>query len=201
MINISRLWRPFDYLRVRHEAKVKYDLWIPLFVALVAIALVELAPQRIPLVTSQSIISAVSGLMSILAGFYIASLAAIATFNNSGMDKTMPGDPPQLDVEIKGTRKTLKLTRRRFLSLMFGYLAMMSIVIYLFGEFGRLYAPAIASGVEDDVVTWLRRVFLLLYFFAFANVIVTTFLGLFFMADRIHRPDPDLKPENPRKDS
>lgn len=193
MIFNSRLLRTFDYLRIKHEAKVKYDFWLPLGVALALVVAIEASPAKIPIFGPTGIVAAVNGLISILAGFFIASLAAVATFNKSSMDNVMPGKPPVLDVYVRGVTKKLELTRRRFLSLMFGYLAMMSISVYLIGAFGDVLAFGWISVLPIEVAKGARSVFLFGYFFMFANILTTTLLGLFFMVDRIHRPDPDVK--------
>ncbi len=64
----------------------------------------------------------VNGLLQVLIGFFVASLAAVATFQRPGMDENMRGKAPTL--QGKG------VTRRQYLCYMFGYLAFMSIAVY-----------------------------------------------------------------------
>ncbi|HEY4344421.1 MAG TPA: hypothetical protein VGN05_08740 [Parvibaculum sp.] len=192
-MGISRLFRPLDYLRVRHEAKFKYDYGYPLAFATLTVGVSLLVPIQVNVFGNDGLIKIISGLIGILAGFFIASLAAIATFNNAGMDRVMPGQPPVLDVTVRGRKAQLQLTRRRFLSLLFGYLSMLSIFLYLIGEVSRVIAPDVVRSLQSNWILLLRTTFLFLYMCVFANLLVTTLLGLFFMSDRIHRSDSELK--------
>jgi hypothetical protein len=73
----------------------------------------------------------ISGLLQILPGFYIASLAAIATFNKGNMDQYMPEPTPTVNVRVRGHSLPIRLTRRRMLSLLFGYLSFLSLLLFL----------------------------------------------------------------------
>lgn len=88
------------------------------------------APVRPDIFGDHGIVQGVNGLLQILTGFYIASLAAVATFNKQSMDEVMPGEPPIVDVR---GGKIEQLTRRRFVCSMFGYLAFISLFVYLIG--------------------------------------------------------------------
>jgi hypothetical protein len=60
-----------------------------------------------------------SNLLYVLPGFYIAALAAIATFNAPTMDVPLDGQNTELCSQEENIQ-TRKLTRRRFLCLLFG---------------------------------------------------------------------------------
>jgi len=135
----SRLFKPIDYLRVRHPAKWKYDLILPIGLTLGMFFLVTVMPIKPNILGKDGLIVLINNLMGILVGFFVAFLAAVSTFNKEGMDKVIPGTPMTLRVKESSAVKNIKLTRRRYLCLLFGYLAFMSLFYtYLEGGY-RIY--------------------------------------------------------------
>jgi hypothetical protein len=192
MAAASRLLRPLDYLRIKHPAKLKYDFWLPLAFSCSFTAFLYFLPTPVPVFAENGLIFIISGLLQILTGFYIASLAAIATFNKEGMDSTMPGDPPTLKTTYRGKIKILELSRRRFLCLMFGYLSFMGIFLYFLGSGANLLRENALIIIPIHFHLVAKWGFVAVYLFFVSNLIVATLLGLFYMADRIHRTDPIL---------
>lgn len=186
-----RLLRPLDYLRIVHPDKRRYDVVVPAFAAalLTLLCFLLLAPNRI--LGREGLITVFTQLLQILSGFYIASLAAIATFNRPSMDEEMLGETPTLVGLTHPAAGPEKMTRRQFLSFLFGYLAFLSIALYLVGALANLVLPGlgVSLGFElhDLLGTWVRWAAVYLYLFAVANLLVTTMLGLYYMTDRIHR--------------
>ncbi len=135
----------------------------------------------------KGLLDLIVGLLQILTGFYIASLAAVATFNKSDMDSKMKGEPAKLSVLVRGVPVTEELTRRRFLCLMFGYLSFVSIFLYFAGGVANLFSSHIAGLLPLKLHSWAKWLFVWIYLTITANLIVTTLLGLFYMSDRIHR--------------
>jgi hypothetical protein len=129
-------------------------------------------------------------------------IGRFATFNKQSMDFPMPGDPLRLETVERGKHRIIELTRRRFLCLMFGYLAFVSLLLYLVGVGAMISAESVKALLPLAWRWWTRSAFVLLYVFVFANLLVTTLLGLYYMADRIHRHDPrDIQPGEPAEDS
>ena len=185
-----RLIRPLDYLRIKHEQKTKYDIYIPATLTILSIFIYILLPVKPNTFGSGSITNIIGGLLQLLSGFYIASLAAIATFNKQGMDSVMPGVAPTLETLHRGSLENIKLTRRRFLCLMFGFLAFSSIALYLFGGLAEILSSNYGL-LSGQVKIYIKYIFLSVYFFVFYNIMTTTCLGLYYMSDRIHRGDPE----------
>jgi len=193
---LSRLLRPLDYARIKHPAKLKYDLWFPLLMSVTVVILLLLLPGRISIAGENGLIEIIAGLLQILTGFYIASLAAIATFRKEGMDNTMPGDPPTLKTTFRGKIKIDQLTRRRFLCLMFGYLALLSVFLYFLGKGSILVSGNMAMLIPGQYLSFAKWGYLTLYLFLFSNLLITTLLSLYYMVDRIHQTDGPLSMEN-----
>lgn len=102
MSTLSRLFRPLDYIRVKHPEKPKYDFFIPFCLSATGTVSLMLLPVTPAILGDDGVVDIFTGLLQMLIGFYIASLAAIATFNKKGMDQIMPGDPPTLRVSLRG---------------------------------------------------------------------------------------------------
>lgn len=184
---ISRLLRPLDYVRIKHPEKPLYDLFIPALFTIIIVAVLMLLPQPIKMSGPDGLFESIVGLLQILTGFYIASLAAIATFKKPGMDKTMPGDPPTLKTTSRGKIRIDQLTRRRFLCLMFGYLALVSVFLYFLGKAALLTKGNMTQILPLNLYPVLKWSFISGFIFVTSNLITTTLLGLYYMVDRIHR--------------
>lgn len=186
--DITRLFRPLDYTRIKHSTLVFYSVSLPLLVSLCITAVLLYLPLNVNIIGDGGLVALITDLLQILTGFYIASLAAVATFDKEGMDQKMPGGtPPTLEIKLKGKNKTETLTRRRFLCLLFGYLSFLSIFLYFLGSVTQLLEHNVKALFAGDLYTFLKWSFVEFFLFLSANLIVTTLLGLFYMVDRIHR--------------
>ena len=76
-----------------------------------------------------SAFDSITTFIQILPGFYIGSLAAIASFKRKGMDDALPAPTPYLNIIREGRPDTRKLSRRTYLTLMFSYLASMTLFL------------------------------------------------------------------------
>ena len=193
-----RLFQPLDYLRVRHPEKWVFDWILPLLVASGLTAAWFCGEFRFGILKPESgIIPQVQSLLSILTGFFIAALAAVSTFNNDGMDKPLAGKTPAYLKKKRddGTTYEETLTRRRFLSLLFGFLALLALVLYALG--------VVAIAFHEELGAWLagllrdfpkiHKMVLLgawaVYATLLSLLLINTLLGLFYLTERIHRPE------------
>lgn len=178
---------PLSYIKIKHPVKPWFDWYVPLLLTLLACFLLFILPKGFSLLGGHGLVFIITDLVKILVGFYIASLAAIATFQKPDMDEMLSGEPATLDVKRKGHDKIVSLSRRRFLCFLFGYLAFMGIVIYFAGALATLLASNFTSFASGGLGGFIRWLFTFCYIFLTANLISTTMLGLHFMTDRIHR--------------
>lgn len=189
---IEVIFKPLRYLAIKVEggSKFRVDIVTPFVIGLV-ISLVFLylkLKYQIDLFDkNSSLIQSISGLVQTLPGFYIAALAAIATFPSTSMNNPMPEPTPYL--EFPNNDPDL-LNRRRFLCYMFAYLAYISIV--------ALFITSIAIFMYGND---LLKVPSILYFFAYffvclviyfllIQIALLTFVGLWYLGERIHLNDP-----------
>jgi hypothetical protein len=187
MSSIHRLLTPLSYLRIERQDKVTDELVIPGLVTLALVAVLFYFSGKIPVFSEKGVISVIVGYLQIVSGFYIASLAAVATFNKDSMDKPMPGIPVLLRSRRRKKGRSEALSRRRFLCFLFGYLSFMSLFLYFGGSALVLLAPHIKAIFAGELFLFLKWVVVIVYIFLTSNMLVTTLLGLYYMTDRIHR--------------
>ncbi|WP_298580643.1 hypothetical protein [uncultured Luteimonas sp.] len=175
---LKQLVTPLSYLRItsaRHE-----KLWVDLLYPAAAAAIVTLVwarwPEAMPFRGGDGLLSGVGSFMQVLVGFYVAGLAAVATFPRKSLDQDMVG------IQFKGK----PLPRRQFLSYMFGYLALVSLAM-LVAHLLRAVPTAVLSNISDPVGFHLAKgAFVFVYQFMFWQMILITLLGIHFLAYRIH---------------
>lgn len=175
---LRKLLKPLIYLRIKHKQKLYIDLILPVIIGVVLTAIVFFSPVQIKLLGQGSLVGLVNGLLQILIGFFVASLAAVATFQREGLDEVMVGKAPTLRGE--------KITRRQFVCYMFGYLALVSIVLYFGGGITEL-----TVGLLKVLITEKYELFkysaIFVYLSVLANLVLTTMLALYYLTDRIIR--------------
>lgn len=187
MRTLSKIFTPLNYYFIKHPLKNIFDIYIPLAITLFMFMAFYLFRESVPISGDGGFLSSVSNILQMLTGFFIASLAAVATFESKILDDLFDGEQATLLMNIKGVEKEYNLSRRRFLSYLFGYLSFLSFVLYFTGVFANLFVSGLASAISCEVFFYLKWLFLLLYLFLLSNLLVTTLLGLHYMADRIHR--------------
>ncbi|MDI1349198.1 hypothetical protein [Aquabacterium sp.] len=189
------LVRPFAYLGIQHPSGTMRWLnwWLPLFLAVGSVAFMyEFAPS-VNLFAADGLMLKLLGFVQSLPGFYVAALAALATFNQPGLDVLMPGKPPVARIIYNGRPVPTKLTRRRFLCLMFSYLTAISFLLTL----ALVTTTSLAEPLREYLfqldkscaVVWIRWVVSLVLFGALFQMLSVTFYGLFYIGERMHTPD------------
>lgn len=189
MRSVKRLLTPLSYLRIDRQDKILDELALPLLLLIATITVFWLLDWKLVIFGSSGLVAGVGSYLQVVTGFYIASLAAIATFNQKNMDLRMAGESPTLKVEWMGVKREEKLSRRRFLCFLFGYLSFLSIFLYFGGVGANLLAQPILSLLNGSTIFWFKWTFVSVYLFIVYNLICTTLLGLYYMTERIHRPE------------
>ena len=99
---LNRLTKPLAYLRIQHTDKRKYDWGIPICLTVITMGVFGLLGYSVPLFGQNGIFASVSALAHVLVGFFIAALAAVATFPKASLDDEMSNPPPMLKDRYKG---------------------------------------------------------------------------------------------------
>lgn len=186
-----QILRPFGYLRIKHPTRL--PVWInwliPFGFSIIGWGFLIFVGASVDIYGSNGLLARLLGFLQSLPGFYIAALAAIATFNNPDMSALMPGTPPTMKVLYNQGWEVVKLTRRRFLSAMFAYLTAVSLLITAALVVGISVAPAIKTFLRPEWLLFVKWGGVWLYAFAFCQLLVVTFWGLFYLGERLHTPD------------
>lgn len=184
---IFRLFSPLRYLKISHEAKWAYDYLLPFVLAVISVVALFSVRNRPPFFGSTGVVTYVSEILKFLSPFYIAALAAVATFDSPSIKASFKGKKPYIIENERGELKRNELNRRQFLSLAFGYLALVSLLMYFLGYVAWIVSINISlTGLESTVV---EICFSFAYLFVFYNLLTTTMLGLFYLSDRLHRDE------------
>lgn len=183
---ILRLFRPLSYLRVKQKAKWIYDFGLPILLSGLSTVAYYNIPLRPPLFGATGIVTMISEILKFLSPFFIAALAAIATFDGPTITTPMKGVIPTLMVKMKGVYLEQPLSRRQFLCLVFGYLSLQSLFLYFLGYVSWICAINITSHLAAQTHDFLKLGFVFVYLAFFYNVVTTTMLGLFYLAYRLH---------------
>ena len=192
---MNTLLTPLKYLRIRGRRKCFFDWILPAAIMSGFLATRFTPIPSIPFAGPHGVASATTEVLKILVGFYIASLCAVATFPTSVLDGTMYG-PVTLRYKVKGKwhPDPEHLTRRRFLSFLFGYLAFMAITLYItgisvgwFSDLVVFWCEGIPSPLKERIVETISELFSAGYVLFSAQLLSLTLLGLHYLSDRLHR--------------
>jgi hypothetical protein len=185
------LLRPFSYWTIKFNRKVLLDWGYP-FAAAVLTAAVVFGLSRYQHVTvfgDSGLLAKLVSFVQNLPGFYIAALAAIATFNRVDIDRAMPAPTPKMNIQLRGKTVAIELTRRRFLCALLAFLTAESLMLILSGILALVVAPSIKALIPTGAQPWIIVGSSTIYLLFFWQMLIVTFLGLFYLGDRIHQPD------------
>lgn len=188
---LGDLFRPFAYLTIHHPSRL--PLWVnwALPAASAAMVMTALLGFGVAINTfgEQGLLARLLAFVQTLVGFYIAALAAVASFNSRHLDRVMPSPAPTMQVKYNGTLQAVPLTRRRFLCAMFAYLTALSFLFSIAAIAVLSLAPAMAAIAPATMSGVLRPVALALFLLAVFQLTSITFWGLFYLGERMLTPD------------
>lgn len=185
---VLQLCRPFAYLTIKHQYKWQMDWLLPGVLASLFTLLMLVMMPGMNIYGDTGVVSRVLGFIQNLPGFYIAALAAIATFGRPDIDSIIPAPTPMIVEHRFGAVNKIPLTRRRFLCMMFAFLTAESVVLII----TSIFVLSIGSDTGSEHLATIKvasRAFFFVYLFFLFQMILATFWGLFYLGDRIHRVD------------
>lgn len=184
---LKALISPLTYLQIRHEAKRWSDWGYPIFFALLSAYLVLRYGPTGAITGQEGLLSKLLIVSSVLPGFYIAALAAIATFNRPGIDELMPAPTPTIVHRIGGEKNEIELTRRRFLTHLFAFLCFESLAVMVACTFASLVGALINANFIAPVAYCMKASLVFLVLLMFWQMLLGTLLGLYYLGDRLYR--------------
>ncbi|HEJ9057182.1 TPA: hypothetical protein SML50_001443 [Serratia fonticola] len=184
----SQLLRPFGYLAIRGvSCKAFFDWIIPLVLTILSLSFFYFIGYPFSnLYNDGGLIKVLAGFVSNLPGFYIAALAATATFGRKQIDYPLISDNGTAYIFIKGVKENgmaykskEDMTRRLFLCMLFSFLTALSILIVVFNAF---FMPLF----EEFKSIYFTIGYSFFFLFFVWQLLVSTFFGLYYLGDRIH---------------
>lgn len=181
---MATLLAPLIYLRVKQPMKRRYDLVIPSAGALSLTGLLIVWPGHASIFGSEGFLHNLQSLFAILGGFFVAALTLLSTSDSPVLKAPLAGWPAATLRGIDGP-----LSRKRFLCLLFGYLAFSAFSLYAIGMVAMLIAPGLKPLVAPAWRSPISAAFLLPYGFWLTHMFISTLIGLYYFTDRLQRPD------------
>ena len=178
-----QLTRPISYLFLKHEDGKIYNWIVPLFLMTISIVILYFACGLENVIRENGLIAELSGFISSLPGFLIASLAAIATFNRPIIDQEMI-NAPVIDIKVGNTElKDEPLTRRDFLLRLFAFLTVDSIFLILYSKIGLLGTVPNFFTSNFHIAEWI---FISGFFLIFWQIIVLLLFAMYYLCERLN---------------
>lgn len=184
---ITQLLKPFGYLAIRHPYKWVVDWLYPLLLSAVTIVIISWLLDLSKLVESNGMVAMTLSFVQSLPGFYIAALAAIATFGRLDIDDILPEPTPQVVIKLRGRSNIIDLTRRRFLAMLFAFLTGESIVIVFLCIALISFGPAL-NVLKSSALAWGHYMYATLIFALLVltyQMILATFWGLYYLGYKL----------------
>ena len=193
LYEMTRWW---TYRKIKHPLMVYY-VWVwPAVISLVSTALFAFLPAPPAIVGIFGLLASLMPVVGLLPGFFIAALAASATFTNDYIDRPMPSPAPTVRIVVGEDHDDIELTRRTFLTYLFSYLAVISFLITMGIAVVNLFYPSLSLIIDGELFSEFRGVirtclkysYLLLLFYFLGSVLISSLHGIYFLAERLHRP-------------
>jgi hypothetical protein len=189
------LGRWWAYRHIKHPQMPLYVWVLPLLVAFVATCAFFALPLRPSITGKEGLFAGIIQILVLLPGFFIAALAAVATFARPEMDEAMPAPAPTIMLNI-GYECEVELTRRMFLSYLFSYLSIASLLLVTFCICTQLITPSLKYVISYNTfghfsyyaLGLLRAAATFFTFYWCGSIVITTLHGIFFMTERMHQP-------------
>lgn len=191
----AQIWRAFAFNNITSKELRVVRILIPMFITIAVFIIYLVLPKKPEIMGDKKYLDYLLQIIGILPGFYIAALAAGATFTNSSLDEIMPGkNPPTLKTKIMGQELEPPLTIRIFICHLFSYLSATALVL----AFAILAAIEINPSLEyikcqnksNDyiliAITLVQYLAVLAITFYVVKIASITLHGLYFLAERMH---------------
>lgn len=187
---ISQISSPINYLKIRGlKSKALFDWLFPLLLTGLSCAyLYFFADWNLAFVIGNSgFIDKLLSFTALLPGFFIAALAAIATFPRKEID--LPLDNPKVEPTIKVNyvdsngvyhKKQIQISRRVFLCTLFSFVTFESVILLLINLFSSV------TSVSVEYYFILASSYVTFVLFLFWQMMTAAFLGLYYLSFRIH---------------
>ncbi len=202
---------PLLYLKLTSEKG--FPLFLRDSVATIFIALLIGAPfavfDNLNFFGAGGLVDKLGTFASVLAGFYIAALLAVATFASALGDLDTPIKTGKVLAPGSGVEKE-ELSRREYVCAIFGYLSAIALLLAVTSILITLIVPAVAPTLTgwwtilnrrfncSVDIRWFKAVPIAGYSLVMSSMLVTTLHGLYYLIDRLYAQAPKMLPKRNR---
>jgi len=202
------LLTPLRYLRLRDEKGRRLALrnLIASFLLTALLSVPFIFVEKANYFNKDGFIDKVGSFSSVLTGFYVAGLLAVATFSDKlgNLDGAIQVGrivlPPTKNEPVR------HLTRREYVCAIFGYLSFLSLFTTLLSITSVIIAQALPAMTDMSVSlgqrrlelpdTFVRAVPILMFSALVAHLAVVTCHGLYYLMDRLYAKKAKLLPSH-----
>lgn len=175
---------PFLFLRVSYPNATMISWIAPIIMSSSTMIVVYLLPGSINIGGADGFLERVITIMTISGGFFVTSLTVILTNESAVINGKFIGEgKPEIISEGEF------LTRKRFLSLLFGYISFISFCIVGIISFSLVVSSSfriILNDITFEILEYVSGFILLTFLF---QIFLFSMVGLHYLADRLHRAD------------
>lgn len=179
--------RPWAYIMIKGKEKWVFDFLLPSILSIIVTAAAILSKGSVNYFGPGGIISSFTSFIQSLPGFFIAALSVVATFQKKEMDFFLAPPTPEIAIRIDGRIGLVRLTRRRFLGLLFSFLTAQSIIITGLGIFLSSFSGYATSLISIDLRIYMFSFAILLYMYLVFQMLIVTFWGLYYLSERMYQ--------------
>ena len=178
-----------NYHRIKHGYALRYNLVSPIGIALIIVWAILTFGELSAKFRVDGFVKDTLPVLSILAPFFVASLAAVSIFHGpADFDEPFKMAEPVtlLVVGRGGGWDLINVTQRHFLSLLFGYCATLAIFLLFF----VMLSPTMSTpwfGLSNVAWWYAQTAAMGVFVFFLTQLVLSMMLGIYYLADRIHR--------------
>lgn len=167
---------------------VAYNWVMPIALTALAFAWFLFTPYRPNFFGTGGVSEFIFEIFEILPAFFIAALAAVASFGNEALDEELGPEGPSIRIDYGEEEDLVLLTMRRLLCYLFSYLTVLGLLIFVGSGLGfYLISDFGVSLVFGEATIWVVGAsFLVLVYLCFC-VLIALLQGVFFLSERIHQ--------------
>lgn len=191
---------PLKYLSFKDENGkriARKRVFLSLF-ASVILSVVFLQFPKLNVFGVSGLIEKIGSFTSTLTGFYVAALVAVTTFGQ-GLPE-MDGKMPSGRIYYSENGGPVDISRREYLTSLFGYLVLIAFVISILSIAIPLAGSAMALsnksivmvGFNIDIVRLSGFLMAIFYFWILGHLVAETSVGLDYLVDKLYRKHPKL---------
>jgi hypothetical protein len=176
-----RLLNGFSFLRVQYDERNHYN-WIAVGIAVAVSCLYGFSPNKPALMGDLGLLKDLKDFVQVLFPFYVAALAAVATFTREGLDDETVGGKALVWI---GSR-LVPLTRRQFVCRLFGYCSVLSMFLFIAVILAKMAQPWAMSAFQPYGGCF-RTAAVFVFSLGFAHLAIISLWGIYYLANRLTR--------------